>query len=253
MNRFDKGLGYYEPGMGGFLSKIGKKLEKAVKKVNNKVKDVIRRPIAKATVPSSVRKLGRKMDEKGINKVIGAVALSVFAPGIGAAVAGSMGAAGGALAAGAVKGAVGMAIGKAATATAKSGMTDYSTVKATEQAMRDEAKVAEEIAAAIRTLPEFQGVVDGLRAEGYTDAEIAAHWAESSTYYTSAVAAAANTVYPAVLQEAQSEGIPNAPEVAAQTSVMMAEQGVKQVQNQVTGKSALLPLLAIGAALFLGG
>lgn len=259
MNRFDQQLGYYhDPQLNGFLSKIGRSIEKAVKKVNNTVKEKIRTPIAKAIVPSSVRELGRKMDEKGVNKVIGAVAASIFAPYAAGALVGASGAAAGSLAAKAITTGVSLAASQVSTAALKSGMQDYATVKATEQAMREESKVAAELAEAVAAVPEFQRVIEGLRAEGYTDAEIAAHWAESRTYYETATMAAANTVYPAVLQEAQTLGIPNAPDVAAQTAVYMAEQGVQQVQAEAkaaaqTPLQKLLPIALLVGLAVLGG
>lgn len=259
MNRFDQQLGYYhDPQLNGFLSKIGRSIEKAVKKVNNVVKDNIRTPIAKATVPSSVRELGRKMDEKGVNKVIGAVAVSIFAPYAAGALVGASGAAAGTLAAKAITTGVSLAASQVSTAALKSGMQDYATVKATEQAVREESKVAAELAEAIAAVPEFQHVIEGLRAEGYNDAEIAAHWAESRAYYETATMAAANTVYPAVLQEAQTLGIPNAPDVAAQTAVYMAEQGVQQVQAEAqaaaqTPLQKLLPIALLVGLAVLGG
>jgi hypothetical protein len=259
-NAFDQQLGYYygDPHLNGFLSKIGRSIEKAVKKVNNVVKDNIRTPIAKATVPSSVRELGRKMDEKGVNKVIGAVAVSIFAPYAAGALVGASGAAAGTLAAKAITTGVGLAASQVSTAALKSGMQDYATVKATEQAMREESKVAAELAEAIAKVPEFQKVVDGLRAEGYTDAEIAAHWAESHAYYEAATMAAANTVYPAVLAEAETLGLPNPQAVAGQTAVYLAQQGVERVQAEAQAAAEsplqkLLPLAVIAGLALLGG
>lgn len=255
-NLFDQQLGYYEPHNLGFIKKLGRSIEKAVKKVNKVVKDNIRTPIAKATVPSSVRELGRKMDEKGVNKVIGAVALSVFAPYASGALVGASGAAAGSLTATAIKGGVALAASQGATAALKSGLTDYATDKATRAAVKEGARVADEIAAAIAAVPEFGHVVDALRAEGYTDAEIAAHWAESRTYYEAATAAAANTVYPAVLEEAVHMGLPNPQQVAGQTAVYMAEQGVQRVVDDATGQSTfskVLPLALILGVALLGG
>lgn len=254
MNKFDAGLGYYD-GMGGIgsslkkaLKKVGKGIKTGLSSINEKRLDVRHaakkitdkiKPDALKKIENKVREVGREADRKGITKLAAAAALSVV----------SMGGATPALAA-----AMAAAKGYAVKKLGESGAKDYATVKATEQQLRNEAQAAATLGEAVRSLPEFQSIIDGLRAEGYSDADIAAHWVESRAYYETALVAATDAVYPAVLQETVDAGVPAQWQqpIAEQASLDIANNAVKQVQSETTGKS-LLPLLAIGAALLLGG
>lgn len=260
MNRFDQQLGYYN-GMGGIgssikkaLKKVGKGIKTGLSSINEKRLDIRHKSkeITAKVKPSflkdaenKVREIGRDADRKGITKIAAAAVLSVV----------SFGAASPAVAA-AIMAAKAYAVKK----LGESGARDYQKVKTAEAQMEYEAEAAATLAQAVRDLPEFQLVLDELRAEGYTDAEIAAHWVESRAYYESALTAAADAVYPATLLETQQMGVPvewQQP-IAEQAALEIADTAVKQVKSEVqaaaqTPLQKLLPIALLVGLAVLGG
>jgi hypothetical protein len=229
VNQFDVALGGAQGSL-GFLKKIkkavksvGRSVEKAVKASIEPIRD-IKSKVAQKTLPSSVRDLGRELDEKGIVKLAAATALTIVTGGAGvpllAVAAGTIGA-------------------KALSDSAKRDQLDYQLDKAEKRAAdaiaHDEAANVAAIGQAVRDLPEFQAVVDNLRAQGYTDAEIAQHWMQSRSYYMSAVETARAVVEPVVALEAVAAGVPDADlnSVVYDVSTRVAQQGVAQARAEV--------------------
>jgi hypothetical protein len=236
----------------GFLKKALKKVEKGVRTAVKSTAGRMRKissPIAKKTLPSKVREVGRDLDKKGITKIAAGIALSFVNPGAGGML-------------------VKAAIGQAAKAAVASGAKDYATVKAQEAGLRQSAQIAAELGAAQKELPYFQDVVAQLRGEGYTDAEILAHWVESKSYYQQASEMAAQSVQPIVHQaivDAGSSGrlgpeftgaiaqqgvnAPIVQAVAHQMSEEIGEKAAADVQKKAAGGGGVPWLLGAGIIL----
>lgn len=217
MNRFDQELSSCD--LSGNIFKSIKKGIKSIVKANTKVMS----KIAHKVLPKKVREIGKDLDRKGITKMAAGAALMLVAPTLGA---------------------------KAITSAAskqliKDGSGKYITVKGKEAAAKHAKEVGEEILAAVKQLPEFKSVVDQMRAEGYTDEQILLHWAESKQFYLNAANAAANTVMPEVENTVKNMGIPSGQveSVSADISSQIGRKVAKDMQNQVTGKSDLKPLV----------
>jgi hypothetical protein len=246
MNQFDKGMGYYSGvgGLNGGLKKLLKKVEKGVrtgvKSVTSKITKKIASPIAHAILPKAIRKVGKDLDRKGINKIAAAVVASVFMPAAGAAMMSKIAVGGAKL---------------AVAASAKSGAKKYATSKVKDAALKQAGQNAAAIGAAVKQLPEFQGVVTQLRNEGYTDADIAKHWAESKSFYETGLTTVKGTIAPTVAAEVNRLNIP--PEIKEQVvetvSNQIADNAVTEVKQKVTGNTPLLALMAVVAAALVGG
>lgn len=232
---------------GGFiknaLKKIGRAVEKSKDAVAAAVRDV-KSEIADKTLPNKVQEIGRDLDKKGVVKLAASVALTIVTAGVGAP-----------------------AIAVAAAAIASKALSDsgardnqrYQLEKAEERMLatieEEEARATKEVAEAIAALPEFQKVVDFLREQGYSDIEIAAHWAESRTYYEAAAQSAAAVVGPLVETEVAAAGITGeeAQYVTQQLTTQIAQEGVQLAKSEIkaaAGEKADLsiPLLMIAIA-----
>lgn len=226
------------------VSSVGKAVEKTAKQVVGVVRDV-KSEVAQKTLPSAVRDLGRELDDKGITKLAAGVALTVLAAGAGAGVLAATAAAVGT---------------KALTDSAARDNADYQLAKAEDRLMQEiaaeEAAAVEQLALAVGEMPEFAAVIKSLRAQGYTDAEIAAHWASSKAYYETALAATEQVVGPVVAVEAAAAGVP--PEqfeaVVGNVTRQVSAAGVRSVQAQAgaspagSGSGSALGVLGIIAA-----
>lgn len=239
-NLFDKNLGYYEGDGLGFLKKAFKKFREPFRKVGKKV------------LPSSVRKIGRKIDKTGIVKIAAGAAALYFAAPLAIGAIKSMGAK--------------AAMGKALT-TVKTGAKIASAAKslksvsaaagggaaagAVEGAVMQNANDALELSRAIGNNPEFAAAVNQLRAEGYSDDEILAHWRESRTAYEATVPEVARTVAPAIYAEARKTGMPveYAQQFAEEEAMQIADDTVKAQQQGPT--NLVLPLAAIAGLMFI--
>ena len=271
-NLFDQLSGIDGPqSMSGPFSFIEKGIKKAVKSVRK-----VTSKIAKKVLPSKIREIGRKLDKSGFNKIVGGIALAmVGVPALGGA--GGIAAKGASIASKGLsiaKSGIGVAA-KVGAAVAKSSivktvattavttaanaaiqakqMEAQAAVEASQQAAVKAAQTAQQLNSAMAQNTAFRDAVSQLRSEGYSDDEILQHWLESRTYYDAAVAQATQTVYPQVLQQVEAMGVPHseAQDIATMESYNIAQKGVNQVKNELSGKSLLLPL-GILALTFLG-
>jgi hypothetical protein len=239
MNRFDQNLGYYDGDGLGFLKKAFKKMREPFRKVGRKV------------LPSSVRKIGRKIDKTGIVKIAAGAAALYFAAPLAMGAIKSMGA----------KAAMGKALTTVKTGTklisAANTLKNVSAAagagagaSAVETAVMQNTDNALELSRAIASNREFANAVAQLRAEGYSDDEILAHWRESRTAYEATVPEVARTVAPAVYAEARKTGMPveYAQQFAEEEALSIAKEVVAEQQKPTS--NLILPLAAM-AGLFL--
>lgn len=258
MNKFDLGLNGYDldSGLNGnIFKKIGKavktglsSLNKYRKKADNIGRSLTRKvkPKALKKIEDKTRKVGRDLDKKGITKIAAAAVATYFT-------------------AGATSGWLASAAGKtlarsAISATLKSAGRDnqkYQIAKAEAAAESDYQKeIAAYLGQAIAATPQFQAVVDKMRAEGKTDEQILQHWVDSDYFNQQAGGAAVAATYPIVMDQMVSSGIPPqyAQPYALEYATEAAEQGVQEVKNEVSGGADLAKLLLpIGLMIILGG
>lgn len=255
MNKFDQLAGFTDSpeNLDGFLSKVAGKVRSATRKVRKAVKKVVPKPIRK--VIDKVEAEGRRAERSGLTKK-----LAMVAGGVGLAFLGGPAIMAGLKGAGGIAG-KGLALAKAGIGgaiktggimqTVKTGM-DYKAASDQAKAIeRENAQIAAqeseaELAAgrgiiqAIGEMPEFAQVVQQLRAEGYSDQAILAHWAESSAYYKNAVAAATETIQPQLQQHYIAQGVP--PQYAESESWVqghkIAAEEVGKVRDKATGGGA---------------
>lgn len=103
--------------------------------------------------------------------------------------------------------------------------------------------------AEMKSSPDYKSVYDKMKADGYTDVQIAQAWLTSKPVKEVATAATADTIYPIAYRQAVSAGIPEPQLVAAGASLQAAENAV----NQQKGSSNVWPLVLTGISLLAFG
>ena len=268
-NIFDQLAGFEdEPdGMGGWLSKINKARKKVTDPIRKAVKKIAPKPLRK--IITKVEAEGRRMEDSGLTKKLaiaaaGAATIWFGGPAIMAGlktVGAGIGTAAGATKT-ALVGAGKLIAGAGGTINTVKSMTQGAPQRQqqpaptqAQQALYNESlaelKAAQGLAQAMGQSPEFKQAVGQLRAQGYSDQEILAHWVESKSFYLNAVQSAQATVFPQVYDNYVSQGMPpsQAHDYATVESYEIAKVGVDEVKKQASG-SIVLPVAAL-AALFL--
>lgn len=263
-NLFDQLAGFDdEPdGMGGWLSKINKKIKKVVKPVREAAKKITPKPLRK--IITKVEAEGRRMEDSGLTKKLaiaaaGAATIWFGGPAIMAGlktVGAGLGTAAGATKT-ALIGAGKIVAGAGGTINTVKSMTQSAPQQSQQEAaLYNESlanlKVAQGLATAMGQSPEFKQAVGQLRAQGYSDQEILAHWVESKSFYLNAVESAQATVFPQVYDNYVSQGMSpsQAHDYATVESYEIAKVGVDEVKKQASG-SIVLPVAALATLFFL--
>lgn len=253
-NAFDGVYGYNADCEMGFINfkKLGKFVKKSARKIGKVAKKVVKAPI------KAVRKIGKSVDLDFIQagkwtgqkiKENPALAIGLAAGGAALTFGGAplliAGLKGGA---GMIKAGAGMIGGaaKAAIPTAASiGNKMMPHVKnhftqVGQQALNDGERVG--------LSPQYQEAVEKLRAQGYTEAQIAQQWMTSQAYYKQAVPEVQRSVYPEVYQQYAAQMPEQQAAVQAhRDSAYIAEETVKDVQKTASG--TMLETMVIPAAL----
>lgn len=277
MNPFDQLNGNGLNGLEGFsFSKAFKKVKDAVKKVDkklgiDKVKKAIGLDKVEKATDKAILQTAAEIKRSPVAQaalVAGAVMVAgpaglALAKSAGGAIVGGLSKVGGALAtvakSGAVKAIVG-GVGKVAAVGGKALATQALTQMAQgagapqqyQQYMTD--KTGPRIDSAINDIandPRYAALVAQMRAQGYSDEQIAQYWATSEAYRQAAVPAIAQTVYPQAYAAYQQQGYSPAmaQDMAYKTSDMVAEDTVTKIQDKMSGMDWLKIGLPVAAML----
>ena len=105
---------------------------------------------------------------------------------------------------------------------------------------------------AVGQTSQYQEAVERLRAQGYTDAQIAQQWMTSQAYYKQALPEVQNSIYPEVYQQYAAQMPPRQAQIQAyRDSEEIADATVRDVQNTATGlpvEKLVLPAALLTAA-----
>lgn len=258
MNPFDAtpdSLSGYE-GL-GFLKKAKKAVKKVVKKVDKNLPGAAR--ITKELERSKKKVVNEVKRSPVAQAAVLAAGAMVLGPAVGA-IAGKFGmAAGGAkvTAAGVAKAAAGAATKtQVAKSTAKLAQRPVIKQQKAMAAQNKALQEIEQINAMIATNPEFARVVANMQAQGKSNAEIMAAWAQSNTYQQIAIPEVAQTIYPTIFSDLQNQGMSSqaAHLVAHDAALEVAEEAVQATGNNLQASQFLKYALPIGglALMFLG-
>ena len=255
-NQFDVAFGYYDDDqLSGWFSKLKKKIKKVVKKIDSKI------------LPDKLEKFKNKVKKSKIVKVAAAAAAIYFTGGAaltavkaGAAKLAASGA-GKALITGAKL--VGSGAAKVATSSVtsnliKTGIQMSMQSKAAQMGVpitnameynpnaqtlpvTGTAQYAAELAQMAND-PRYASVLNQMRADGYTDAQIAEAWIKSKTAGELVAPKVAQAIYPKVYSAVSQAGATpqEAQEYATYESAKFADKATTDAQKSIDMKTILL-------------
>lgn len=243
-NPFDT-LGMYDGELSGVFSKLKKGLKKIEKTHKKMRKKVLPKKVVKAT--DKIRK------NKYVRGAALAVATVFAAPVVGAALGIGAGAGAGAITA---KG-IATTVGKSLIKTKLQSAVKKKLTKKQQRALKKHAEktaltsnpeAVATIANAVASSPEVAEVIANMRAQGFSDVQIADAWKNSDAYKTAATSAVSQAVYPSVKSEYIAQGVPEmqAREMAEATTAEIAEDAVN-----TGGKTGVGAALAVGLPLLM--